>query len=39
MFVYVKWNSFELRFAASNLAIKTCGASPWPVPERRSATP
>jgi hypothetical protein len=39
MFVYVKWNSFGRGLLADALAIKACRASPWPLPERRPATP
>jgi hypothetical protein len=39
-YLYVKWNSFGAWFLlASGLAIKACRASPWPLSERRPATP
>jgi hypothetical protein len=38
-YLYIKWNSFGLGLLADGLAIKTCHASPWPLPERRPATP
>ncbi len=37
-YLYVKWNSLAW-LLASSLAIKACPASPWPLPERRPATP
>jgi len=39
MSLYVKWNSFGRGLLASGLAIKACLVSPWPLPERRPATP
>jgi len=38
-YLYFKWNSFGRGSLASGLAIKAFGASPWPPPERRPATP
>jgi hypothetical protein len=38
-YLYVKWNSFGRGLLASSLAIKACCAFPWPLPERRPATP
>jgi hypothetical protein len=38
-YLYVKWNSFGRGLLASSLAIKAYRASPWPLPERRPATP
>src|SRR5579859_2328715 len=38
-YLYVKWNSFGRGLLASGLAIKACRAAPWPLPERRPATP
>jgi hypothetical protein len=38
-YLYVKWNSSRRGLLASDLAIKAWLASPWPLPERRPATP
>jgi hypothetical protein len=38
-YLYVKWNSFGRGLLASGLAIRARCQSPWPLPERRPATP
>lgn len=37
-YLYVKWNGFECDLLASRLPLKHVRV-PWPLPERRPATP